>query len=111
MERSPCPSLHAIRRRLLPQGPSSKPVFGLSPIGTYLRTTGTPDRWAGTTKGARMDAVAMLKEEHDKVKKLLTELDSTTERGVKTRTELFGKVKQELTVHETIEEEIFYPAL
>jgi hemerythrin-like domain-containing protein len=58
-----------------------------------------------------MDAVAMLKEDHDKVKKLLTELDSTTERGVKTRTELFAQVKQELEVHEAIEEEIFYPAL
>ena len=30
---------------------------------------------------------------------------------MKTRQELFAKVKQELTVHEAIEEEIFYPAL
>ena len=58
-----------------------------------------------------MDALQMLKEDHDKVKKLLSELDSTTERGVKTRSDLFTKVKQELEVHEAIEEEIFYPAL
>jgi hemerythrin-like domain-containing protein len=58
-----------------------------------------------------MDAIALLKADHDKVKKLLTELDSTTERGVKTREELFARIKGELTVHETIEEEIFYPAL
>jgi hemerythrin-like domain-containing protein len=58
-----------------------------------------------------MDAVAMLKDDHEKVKKILEDLDSTTERGVKTRQELFAKVKQELTVHESIEEEIFYPAL
>ena len=58
-----------------------------------------------------MDALQMLKEDHDKVKKLLSELDSTTERGVKTRSDLFTKVKQELQVHEAIEEEIFYPAL
>ena len=58
-----------------------------------------------------MDALSLLKEDHEKVKKLLTDLDSTTERGVKTRTELFAKVKQELQVHEAIEEEIFYPAL
>ena len=45
------------------------------------------------------------------MKKLLSELESTTERGVKTREELFATVKDELTVHETIEEEIFYPAL
>jgi len=30
---------------------------------------------------------------------------------VKTRDELFTKVRQELVVHEAIEEEIFYPAL
>jgi len=58
-----------------------------------------------------MDAVTMLKDDHDKVKKILSDLDSTTERGVKTREELFAKVQQELEVHETIEEEIFYPAL
>jgi hemerythrin-like domain-containing protein len=58
-----------------------------------------------------MDAIGLLKEDHRKVKKLLAELESTTERGVKTREELFTKVKQELVVHEAIEEEIFYPAL
>ena len=58
-----------------------------------------------------MDAIALLKTDHDKVKSLLTDLDSTTERGVKTRTELFARIKAELTVHEIIEEEIFYPEL
>lgn len=58
-----------------------------------------------------MDAITMLKTDHEKVKKLLTELETTTERGVKTRAELFSSIKGELTVHEIIEEEIFYPAL
>jgi hypothetical protein len=58
-----------------------------------------------------MDAIALLKADHDKVKKLLTELETTTERGVKTRSELFATIKGELTVHEIIEEEIFYPEL
>ena len=58
-----------------------------------------------------MNAIALLEEDHRKMKKLLSELESTTERGVKTREELFATVKDELTVHETIEEEIFYPAL
>jgi hemerythrin-like domain-containing protein len=58
-----------------------------------------------------MDAMSLLKEDHQKVKKMLADLESTTERGVKTREELFTKVKQELVVHEAIEEEIFYPAL
>ena len=58
-----------------------------------------------------MDAITLLKTDHDKVKKLLTELESTTERGEKTRSELFATIKAELTVHEVIEEEIFYPEL
>ena len=58
-----------------------------------------------------MDAIALLKADHDKMRKLLTELDSTTERGEKRRQELFATIKGELTLHEVIEEEIFYPEL
>ncbi len=53
----------------------------------------------------------MLTTDHAKVKTLLNDLEATTERGVKVRAELFSKIKGELTVHEIIEEEIFYPAL
>ena len=58
-----------------------------------------------------MDAIALLKRDHEKVRGLLDELEPTTERATKTRTELFDKIKSELTVHEIIEEEIFYPTL
>ena len=58
-----------------------------------------------------MDAIKLLKIDHDKVKGLLTELESTTERGIKTRAELFSTIKGELTLHEIVEEEIFYPEL
>ncbi|MEA2497866.1 MAG: hypothetical protein QOH26_271 [Actinomycetota bacterium] len=58
-----------------------------------------------------MNAVKLLEEDHKKVKKLLNEGEDTTERALKTREELFDKIKKEMTVHETIEEEIFYPAL
>ena len=58
-----------------------------------------------------MNAITMLKADHDTVKKLLNELESTTERGVKTREDLFTRIRADLTVHEVIEEEIFYPAL
>ena len=58
-----------------------------------------------------MDAITMLKADHDKVKGLLSDLETTTERGVKTREELFATIKGELAIHEVIEEEIFYPAL
>ncbi len=58
-----------------------------------------------------MNALTLLRNDHAKVKKLLSELESTTERGIKTRAELFSTLKGELTVHEIIEEEIFYPEL
>jgi hypothetical protein len=58
-----------------------------------------------------MNAITLLEEDHAKMRKLLDELESTTERGVKTRTELFATIKGELTIHEIIEEEIFYPEL
>jgi len=58
-----------------------------------------------------VEAIKLLKQDHDEVKKIMEKLDSTTERGVKTREELFTKLKNEMEVHEIIEEEIFYPAL
>ena len=58
-----------------------------------------------------MDAITLLKEDHDKAKKVMDELEKTTERGVKTREEKWTKLLKELTVHENIEEEVFYPAL
>jgi hemerythrin-like domain-containing protein len=58
-----------------------------------------------------MDALTLLRKDHDKVKSMLRELEPTTERAVKTRSELFQRIKDELTVHEIIEEEIFYPTL
>ena len=56
-----------------------------------------------------MDAITLLEQDHQKVKKIMAELEKTTERGVKTREELFTKLVQELVVHEKIEEQIFYP--
>ena len=58
-----------------------------------------------------MDALQLLKGDHRKVKRILEELDATTERAEKTRAETFERLKRDLTIHETIEEEILYPAL
>ena len=58
-----------------------------------------------------MDALELLKADHDRVKKILADGETTTERGEKTRTELFATLKGEMIVHERIEEEIFYPTL
>jgi hypothetical protein len=58
-----------------------------------------------------MDALKLLKKDHDAVKKMLADLEKTTERGIKTRTDGLARLKEDLVVHETIEEEILYPAL
>lgn len=58
-----------------------------------------------------MNAITMLERDHVKVKGLLVRLDATTARARAARRDLFDRIKAELTVHETIEEEIFYPAL
>lgn len=58
-----------------------------------------------------MDAITLLEQDHVKVMKLMEEIEKTTERGVKTREQLFTKLVAELTVHEQIEEQIFYPAV
>ena len=58
-----------------------------------------------------MNAIDLLKEDHDRIKPLLAQIQETTDRAEKTRSELFSRIKEALTVHEIIEEEIFYPAL
>jgi hemerythrin-like domain-containing protein len=57
------------------------------------------------------DAIALLKEDHDRVRELLGELEETTERAESKRMKLLGTIEEELTVHTKIEEDIFYPAL
>jgi len=56
-----------------------------------------------------MDALTLLEQDHQKVKQLMGEIEKTTERGIKTREQLFNKLVEELTIHEKIEEQIFYP--
>lgn len=58
-----------------------------------------------------MNAITLLKRDHDAAKKLMAELAETTERAVKTRERTWTKLLKDLTIHENIEEEIFYPAL
>lgn len=57
-----------------------------------------------------MDAIKLLKEDHDKVGDLLEQLAGTTPRSEKKRSELLSKITEELEVHTQIENEIFYPA-
>ena len=57
-----------------------------------------------------MNAIELLKQDHKTMRALLEELVGTTSRGVKKRKDLLDKIQTNLTVHNTIEEEIFYPA-
>ncbi|MBA1194619.1 hemerythrin domain-containing protein [Pseudomonas entomophila] len=57
-----------------------------------------------------MNAIELLTNDHKTVKKLLDDLTSTTERAVKKRAELLGKLNYELQLHTQLEEEILYPA-
>ncbi|HEX6096743.1 MAG TPA: hemerythrin domain-containing protein [Thermoanaerobaculia bacterium] len=59
------------------------------------------------SKNKPLDAVALLKQDHEKVRGLLESLEKAT--GPR-RVKLLGQIEQELKVHTTIEEEIFYPA-
>jgi len=58
-----------------------------------------------------MNAFQLLKEDHQKVSGIFQQLEPTTERAEKTRTELFAKLSEELDIHAKIEEAIFYPAI
>ena len=56
------------------------------------------------------NAITMLKSDHATVKRLLRELNATTERAVKERERLVAEIERELKTHAQLEEEVFYPA-
>jgi len=60
-----------------------------------------------TTAG---DAIALLKQDHDKVKALFAQADALSDTAHAARLKLFKEIDAELTVHTTVEEKIFYPA-
>ncbi len=56
------------------------------------------------------DAIALLKEDHERVRGLLAELEKTSEKAGSKREKLLATIEQELKVHTKIEEDVFYPA-
>jgi iron-sulfur cluster repair protein YtfE (RIC family) len=57
-----------------------------------------------------MDAISLLKADHARFRELLGQL-ADTEAGDAERANIFAALKARLVAHETIEEEILYPAL
>jgi hypothetical protein len=58
-----------------------------------------------------MDAITLLEMDHRQLEGLLKRGEETTGRAVKERKEVLETIAQELTIHETIEERLLYPAL
>jgi hemerythrin-like domain-containing protein len=65
---------------------------------------------ATTKKAPPKDAIALLKEDHVKVRALLESLEKSSDGKPERRSTLLQKIERELEIHTTIEEEIFYPA-
>lgn len=58
-----------------------------------------------------MDIFKEIKSEHEDFRKLLEKINETTDRAVKTRTDLFRKLYINLTAHHEAEEEVLVPKL
>lgn len=56
-----------------------------------------------------MDALELLKEDHQKVKELFEEAEGTEDQ--KEKTKIFSEIQAELETHARIEETVFYPAM
>ncbi len=57
-----------------------------------------------------MNAIDLLKADHQTVKEILSQLQDSTDRAIKGRTQLLQKLEMEVTVHTKLEEELLYPA-
>ncbi len=58
-----------------------------------------------------MDAITLLKNDHKTVEKLFKQFEKTKETEPKARRKLVDQMIEELSVHATIEEQVFYPAV
>lgn len=63
------------------------------------------------TATPQRDILKTLRSEHEMLRDLFEQLNGTTDRAKKTRTELLSKVEQGLIPHAKWEEEVFYPAV
>lgn len=58
-----------------------------------------------------MDAIELLKKDHQTVRDLFKKFENTGEKAIKTRESILLKIREELVLHTTIEEKLFYPSL
>jgi hypothetical protein len=71
------------------------------------------DQSPASPKTSALDAVDLLKADHQKVKALFEQLDSITKQGASDteKSALVAKIRDELSVHESVENEVFFPAV
>lgn len=84
------------------------------PRNSSSKTTGKSSARTARHVAAETDVLALLAEDHKKVRKLFDEFDKLTkeeEQDDEAKQMLVEAACAELTVHAQIEEEIFYPAL
>jgi hemerythrin-like domain-containing protein len=73
----------------------------------------SPCVWIVIPKGslAAMDAIALLRADHQAVNQLFVKFEAAGARALKTKRNLVDKVITELAVHAVVEEQVFYPAV
>ena len=76
-------------------------------MATAKKSNGSKSSTSGKSKA--MDAVALLKADHRKVEELFESYEKS--KNGSTKAKLAQQICMELTIHATIEEEIFYPAV
>jgi hemerythrin-like domain-containing protein len=81
-------------------------LCGQTNLTARVRATETPM----PNRPKTINAITLLKEDHKTARGLLDKLEATTERAGESREKLLARIEQELKIHTTIEEEIFYPA-
>lgn len=88
---------------------SETQMRGRALSATVRSPKGAGERTAGSSRASHMNAVAMLKEDHDRVLELLHRFGRARREAQKQS--LADRICADLTLHAQIEEEIFYPAL
>ncbi len=79
---------------------------------TGSTTSGKAATRSTTTRSTKNDAIKLLTEDHNKVKKMFKEFEKLSKKNDEEgKEELATQICKELSVHAQLEEEIFYPAV
>jgi hemerythrin-like domain-containing protein len=80
-------------------------------LGAACNSTERKAAVAKSRTRTSVDAIDLLKQDHDKVEKAFKEFEKMDRQNVAACRRLIGTVCADLKVHTTLEEEVFYPAV